>query len=84
MKGLEILTTSRRCATVAHCLAGIGGAAELIGGSLTIPSSARATPVFAGQTGLPCARCHTAPAGGKDLTDFGKDFKANGNKLKKQ
>jgi hypothetical protein len=55
----------------------------LIGGSLTIPSPARATPVFAGQTGLACTRCHTAPAGGKALTDFGKEFQANGNKLKK-
>jgi hypothetical protein len=82
MRGLEVLTTSRRYATVALCL--IGGAAVLIGGSLTIPTSARATPVFAGQTGLPCTRCHTAPTGGKALTDFGKDFQANGNKLKKQ
>jgi len=48
------------------------------------PSPARATPVFAGQTGLPCTRCHTAPTGGKALTDFGKEFQANGNKLKKQ
>jgi hypothetical protein len=78
----EILATSRRCVTVALCLAGIGGAAVLIGGSLTIPSPARATPVFAGQTGLPCTRCHTA--GGKALTDFGKEFQANGTKLKKQ
>ena len=84
MKGLEILTTSRRCATVALCLAGIGGLTVLIGGSLTIPSPARATPVFAGQTGLACTRCHTAPTGGKALTDFGKEFQANGNKLKKQ
>lgn len=84
MRSSEILTTSRRCATVALCLVGIGGATVLIAGSLTIPSPARATPVFAGQTGLPCTRCHTAPAGGKALTDFGKDFQANGNKLKKQ
>jgi hypothetical protein len=84
MRGLEVLTTSRRYTTRALCLAGIGGAAVLIGGSLTIPSPARATPVFAGQTGLPCTRCHTAPTGGKALTDFGKDFQANGNKLKKQ
>jgi hypothetical protein len=84
MGSLEVLTTSRRRATVALCLACIGGAAVLIGGSLTIPSPARATPVFAGQTGLPCTRCHTAPTGGKALTDFGKEFQANGNKLKKQ
>jgi hypothetical protein len=84
MGRFEVLTTSRRCATVALYLAAIGGAAVLIGGSLTIPSRARATPVVAGQTGLPCTRCHTAPTGGKALTDFGKDFQANGNKLKKQ
>jgi hypothetical protein len=84
MRGLEVLMTSRRYTTMALCLAGIGGAAVLIGGSLTVPTSARATPVFAGQTGLPCTRCHTAPTGGKALTDFGKDFQANGNKLKKQ
>jgi hypothetical protein len=31
----------------------------------------------------PCSRCHTSPTGGKDLTDFGKEFKANGNQMKK-
>ena len=60
-----------------------GSAAILIGMLLIIPSSARATPVFAGQTGQPCSRCHTSPTGGKDLTDFGKEFKANGNQIKK-
>ena len=83
MRGLEVLTTPRRYTTMALCLAGIGGAAVLIGGSLTIPSPARATPVFAGQTGLPCTRCHTSPTGSKALTDFGKEFQANGNNLKK-
>jgi hypothetical protein len=68
----------------ALCLAAaIGSAAILIGAVLIIPGSARATPVFAGQTGQPCSRCHTSPTGGKDLTDFGKEFKANGNQIKK-
>jgi hypothetical protein len=70
--------------TVALWPAGGIGPLMLIGGSLMIPSPAQATPVFAGQTGLACTRCHTSPAGGKALTDFGKEFQANGNKLKKQ
>jgi hypothetical protein len=85
MRALEIRTTSRQCASIVLCLARIGGAAVLIAGSLTLPSSAYATPVFAGRTGLACSRCHTKPTGGKnDLTDFGKDFQANGNQIKKQ
>ena len=55
----------------------------LIGAALIISGAARATPLFAGQTGQPCSRCHTSPTGGKDLTDFGKEFKANGNQIKK-
>jgi hypothetical protein len=43
-----------------------------------------ATPAFAGQTGQPCSRCHSGPAGGKDLTEFGKELKANGIQIKKQ
>ena len=50
--------------------------------SLLAPSPARAKPEFTAQTKLPCGRCHTAPTGGKELTDFGKEFKDNGNKLK--
>jgi len=55
----------------------------VLAGALIIPGAARATPIFAGQTGQPCSRCHTSPTGGKDLTDFGKEFKANGNQIKK-
>jgi hypothetical protein len=61
----------------------MGIAAILVGGAVIIPGAARATPAFAGQTGQPCSRCHTSPTGGKDLTDFGKEFKANGNQIKK-
>lgn len=76
--------TSRQCTAVALCLAAaMGIAAILVGGAVIIPGAARATPVFAGQTGQPCSRCHTGPTGGKDLTDFGKEFKANGNQIKK-
>lgn len=68
----------------ALCLAAaIGSPAILIGAALIILGSARATPGFAAQTGQPCSRCYTSPTGGKDLTDFGKEFKANGNQIKK-
>ncbi len=84
MVGLENRRTFNQCTAVALCLAAaIGSAAILIGAVLFIPSWARATPGFAGQTGQPCSRCHTSPTGGKDLTDFGKEFKANGNQIKK-
>ena len=83
MVSLENRRTFSQCAAVALCLAAIGSAAILIGTALIIPGSARATPGFAAQTGQPCSQCHTSPTGGKDLTDFGKEFKANGNQMKK-
>jgi len=85
MISLETPRTSSRFTAAALCLAAAIGsaAAVLIGAALIIPSPARATPGFAGQTGQPCSRCHTSPTGGKDLTDFGKEFKANGNQIKK-
>ena len=84
MVSLANRTTFSQSTAAALCLAAaIGSAAILIGAVLIIPGSARATPGFAGQTGQPCSRCHTSPAGGKDLTDFGKEFKANGNQIKK-
>jgi len=49
---------------------------------LLAPNPARAKPEFTAQTKLPCGRCHVAPTGGKELTDFGKEFKDNGFKLK--
>jgi hypothetical protein len=65
-------------------LAIIVGVIVVVGSVITLlaPGPARAKPEFAAQTKLPCARCHTAPAGGKELTDFGKEFKDNGFKLK--
>ncbi len=84
MVSLDNRRTSSHCTAVAFCLAAaMCGAAILLGGALIISGSARATPGFAGQTGQPCSRCHTNPTGGKDLTDFGKEFKANGNQIKK-
>jgi hypothetical protein len=84
MISFEAPRDSRQCMAAALCLAAaIGSAAILLAAALIIPGAARATPVFAGQTGQPCSRCHTSPTGGKDLTDFGKEFKANGNQIKK-
>jgi len=40
-----------------------------------------ALPVYSQQTNLPCSQCHVNPAGGTELTDFGKKFQANGHKL---
>ena len=61
-------------------------AAALLGivaaGSVHRPAAA--LPAYAQQTNLPCSQCHVNPAGGKDLTDFGKKFQANGNKLPPQ
>ena len=50
---------------------------------LLIFESATATPKFGAATGQPCAACHVRPDGGTELTDFGKKFQANGNKLPK-
>jgi hypothetical protein len=64
---------------------GLAGAALL--GIITAGSvhrSAEALPAYSEQTKLPCGQCHTNPAGGKDLTDFGKKFQANGHKLPNQ
>jgi hypothetical protein len=60
-------------------------AAILVGSTIAAVTSrsAHALPAYTQQTGLPCMRCHTNPTGGPDLTDFGKEFQANGDKLKK-
>jgi hypothetical protein len=50
---------------------------------LLIARTATATPQFGAATGQPCAACHVRPDGGPDLTEFGKKFEANGNKLPK-
>jgi len=50
---------------------------------LLISRAATATPQFGAATGQPCAACHVRPDGGPDLTEFGKKFEANGNKLPK-
>ena len=71
-----------RLRTLAVATVGLAAAAAL--GIIAIGSvtqRAAALPVYAQQTNLPCSQCHVNPAGGKDLTDFGKKFQANGHKL---
>ena len=62
------------------------GAAILAGGLIivAVAKPATATPAYAAQTKLACGRCHTSPAGGGSLTNFGKAFAANGHKLPKK
>ena len=48
---------------------------------LSAPHAARATPQFGTQTGLPCSQCHADLNTPMNLTDFGKAFLANGNKV---
>jgi len=55
--------------------------ATLAIGILSAPHTARATPQFATQTGLPCNQCHADLNSPMNLTDFGKAFVANGNKV---
>jgi hypothetical protein len=64
----------------------LGVVTALVTGSAAcflIARSATATPQFGAATGQPCAACHVRPDGGTELTDFGKKFQANGNKLPK-
>ena len=71
-----------RLRTLAVATVGLAAAAALgiiAIGSVTPPAAA--LPVYAQQTNLPCSQCHVNPAGGTDLTDFGKKFQANGHKL---
>jgi hypothetical protein len=48
---------------------------------LSAPHAAQATQQFATQTGLPCSQCHADLNAPMNLTDFGKAFLANGNKV---
>ena len=62
------------------------GVAMLASGAVgvVISKSAQATPAFTAQTKLPCTQCHSKPGGGaNDLTDLGKKFHDNGNKMPK-
>jgi hypothetical protein len=54
----------------------LGAAVYLLGSA-----SAVATPKYGAATGQPCSACHLRPDGGSDLTDFGKRFQSNGDRL---
>jgi hypothetical protein len=67
-----------RLCVVAAITNAVAGAAFLL---IAVPAAA--TTKFAQETGQPCAACHVRPDGGRELTPFGKEFQANGNKLPK-
>ena len=77
----DIRGASQVSATTALCLA--VGAAITVGGAVALITSnqAYATAKFTADTKLPCTQCHTSPPNAQNLTDFGKKFKDNGNKL---
>ena len=74
-----------RLSAVLYSATGIG-AAVLVSGVIIVAAAkpATATPAYAAQTKLACGRCHASPAGGGSLSNFGKDFAANGHKLPKK
>ena len=69
--------------TIARLLGVLTVLVTASGACFLISRSAIATPKFGAATGQPCAACHVRPDGGTELTDFGKKFQANGNKLPK-
>ena len=74
-----------RSSAVLYSATGIG-AAILVNGVIiaAMAKPATATPAYAAQTKLACGRCHASSAGGGSLSNFGKDFAANGHKLPKK
>jgi hypothetical protein len=84
----EMPGTSRLSGMTVFALA-IGVSVAILGAGATTllkPTSAQASAKFTAQTKLPCTRCHTSAngAGAGNLTDFGKEFQANGNQLPKK
>jgi hypothetical protein len=75
--------TIRPKKTIASVLGVLTVLVTASGACFLISRSAIATPQFGAATGQPCAACHVRPDGGTELTDFGKKFQANGNKLPK-
>ena len=77
----DIRGASQVSVTAELCLA--VGAVITIGGIIAFMTSnqAYASAKFTADTKLPCTQCHTSPPGAQNLTDFGKKFKDNGNKL---
>ena len=75
--------TIRPKKTIASVLGVLTALVTASGACFLISRSAIATPQFGAATGQPCAACHVRPDGGTELTDFGKKFQANGNRLPK-
>ena len=80
----ETSRTSSLFQTLAFCSALGAGAAILTAVAIGTVAfkPAQATPTFATETKLPCTQCHSAaPFTASNLTDFGKKFHDNGNKV---
>ena len=75
--------TIRPKKTIASVLGVLTVLVTASGACFLISRSAIATPQFGAAPGQHCAACHVRPDGGTELTDFGKKFQANGNKLPK-
>ena len=69
--------------SVALALAVVVATAALAGAIMILsgPHPAHATQQFATQTGQPCSQCHADLNTPMNLTDYGKAFLANGNKV---
>ena len=66
-------------------LAGSSGVAAAVvmamAATAVAPTAVEARPAFGQQTGLACAKCHTAPPA---LTSYGRSFKAAGYQVPKK
>src|SRR3974377_950735 len=69
---------SIRCAPLSRTVAGIPAAPAAVVFINSAPRSAISLPLYARQTGQPCATCHTAFL---ELTPFGRRFKLGGYTL---
>jgi hypothetical protein len=81
MTNSDIRGVSQLSIITALCLA--AATAITIAGAIILikPNQANATPKFTADTKLPCTQCHTSPPSAQNLTDIGKAFKDNGNKM---
>ena len=67
---------------IRHVLAAVAAIGILDALVVAMPAHlAQARPVYAQQTGLPCAQCHFNPAGGGPRNAFGRAFARNGHRL---
>jgi len=79
MQIIQFSKSSR--AVLTGLLGGFAVAAMVVATVALTPNPAMAKPEYAAQTKLPCAGCHTNPAGGGALNSKGKKFQSNGHKL---